>query len=67
MTKEPLVIINAAGALLIAVLPLLALLGVTDLSAEQFGGIETFIIAVVAIAATLVGRSQVSPYVKPAE
>ena len=61
MTKEPIAIINAIGALLIAVLPLLAVLGVTDLSVEQFGGIETFIIAVVATAATLFGRSKVTP------
>jgi hypothetical protein len=63
MTKEPIVIINAVGALLIAVLPLLAVLGLTNLSVEQFGGIEAFVVAVVAIAATLFSRSKVSPVV----
>jgi len=60
-SKEPIVYINAIGAILIAVLPLLAVLGVTDLSVEQFGAIELFIGSVVAVAVTVFARSKVSP------
>lgn len=64
-SREPIVIINAVGAVLVAVLPLLAVLGVTDLTVEQFGAIEAFIVALTVAVATVFGRSQVTPVADP--
>ena len=65
MTREPLAWTNAIAAIIVAVLPVLAAFEVVDWSVEQFGIVETFVVAVVTIGATLFARSKVTPVADP--
>ena len=61
MSKEPVAYINAVSAILVGVLPVLAIFGVLNWTIEQFGAVETFVILVTGVASTLFTRSKVSP------
>ena len=61
MTKEPVAYINAAGVLLVGLLPVIAAFGLLNWSIEQFGIVEAFIVLVVGTVTTLFARSKVSP------
>jgi hypothetical protein len=61
MSKEPVVYVNAISAVIVAVLPVLLAFGILNWTAEQFGVVETFVIAATAIAASVFTRSRVSP------
>lgn len=59
MNREPLIIIAAVLALVLAVVPALQLMGATDFSVDQLAGIELLVGAVGAFAAALFGRTKV--------
>lgn len=61
MTTEPVAIANAVNALLISVAPVGQLFGLWSLDADQLAGITTAVLAVGTFAATLLGRSKVTP------
>ena len=61
MTREPVAIINAIGIIAVAILPVLAALGIVSWSVEQFGVVETFVVLIVGTITTLFARSKVSP------
>jgi hypothetical protein len=61
MSKEPVVYVNAISAIIVAILPVLAIFGVLDWTVEQFGAVEAAVITVTAIVASVFTRSRVSP------
>lgn len=61
MKKQPVLYIQAVQAILVGILPVLAIFGVIGWTIEQFGAVEAFIVLVSSTVGGLFTRSKVSP------